>query len=80
MSDLFVELTAPNGRKYQQPRGLFINNEFVASKSGETISSINPRYVGRGNILILVAAKIPQVMRARSAPSTQLDQKMSTSL
>jgi aldehyde dehydrogenase (NAD+) len=45
MSDLFVELTAPNGRKYQQPRGLFINNEFVKSKSGETISSINPRHV-----------------------------------
>jgi aldehyde dehydrogenase (NAD+) len=44
MSDLFVELTAPNGRKYQQPRGLFINNEFVKSKSGETITSINPRY------------------------------------
>ena len=45
MSDLFVELTAPNGRKYKQPRGLFINNEFVKSKSGETITSINPRYV-----------------------------------
>jgi aldehyde dehydrogenase (NAD+) len=43
MSDLFIELTAPNGRKYKQPRGLFINNEFVKSKSGETISSINPR-------------------------------------
>ncbi|KAL6163099.1 mitochondrial aldehyde dehydrogenase [Exserohilum turcicum] len=42
MSDLFVELTAPNGRKYKQPRGLFINNEFVKSKSGETITSINP--------------------------------------
>ncbi|KAF2271644.1 aldehyde dehydrogenase-like protein [Westerdykella ornata] len=42
MSDLFVELTAPNGRKYTQPRGLFINNEFVKSKSGETITSINP--------------------------------------
>lgn len=45
MSDLFVELTAPNGHKYKQPRGLFINNEFVKSKSGETISSINPRCV-----------------------------------
>lgn len=44
MSDLFVELTAPNGRKYKQPRGLFINNEFVKSKSGETITSINPRF------------------------------------
>lgn len=45
MSDLFVELTAPNGHKYKQPRGLFINNEFVKSKSGDTITSINPRYV-----------------------------------
>lgn len=43
MADLFVELTAPNGHKYKQPRGLFINNEFVKSKSGETIASINPR-------------------------------------
>ncbi|KAL1989218.1 hypothetical protein VTN96DRAFT_3765 [Rasamsonia emersonii] len=42
MSDLFVELTAPNGRKYTQPIGLFINNEFVKSKSGEKITSINP--------------------------------------
>ena len=44
MSDLFADLTAPNGRKYKQPRGLFINNEFVKSKSGETISTINPTY------------------------------------
>jgi hypothetical protein len=43
MSDLFVELTAPNGRKIKQPRGLFINNEFVASQSGETITTINPK-------------------------------------
>lgn len=42
MSNLTVELTAPNGRKYTQPTGLFINNEFVASKSGEKLSTINP--------------------------------------
>ncbi|KAK2761344.1 mitochondrial aldehyde dehydrogenase [Arachnomyces sp. PD_36] len=42
MSDLSVELTTPNGKKYTQPRGLFINNEFVKSASGETITSINP--------------------------------------
>ncbi|MCJ1485443.1 hypothetical protein MMC06_005617 [Schaereria dolodes] len=42
MSDLEVELTAPNGRKYKQPIGIFINNEFVKSKSGEKITSINP--------------------------------------
>lgn len=44
MSDLQVELTAPNGTKYTQPRGLFINNEWVKSSDGKTISSINPTY------------------------------------
>ncbi|KAI9847447.1 MAG: hypothetical protein M1838_000866 [Thelocarpon superellum] len=42
MSDLHITLTAPNGRKYRQPTGLFINNEFVKSKSGEKITSVNP--------------------------------------
>lgn len=42
MSNLSVQLTAPNGRKYTQPIGLFINNEFVAAKSGEKFASINP--------------------------------------
>ncbi|KAL8714583.1 MAG: hypothetical protein Q9220_001531 [cf. Caloplaca sp. 1 TL-2023] len=41
-SDLSVELTAPNGHKYTQPTGLFINNEFVKSKAGDKITSINP--------------------------------------
>lgn len=45
MADLSVELTPPNGRTYEQPLGLFINNEFVAAKSGQTIVSINPTYV-----------------------------------
>ncbi|KAF7715785.1 Aldehyde dehydrogenase, mitochondrial [Penicillium ucsense] len=42
MSNLSVQLTAPNGRSYTQPIGLFINNEFVAAKGGEKITSINP--------------------------------------
>ena len=42
MSDLSVELIAPNGVKYTQPTGLFINNEWVKSKSGEKITTINP--------------------------------------
>ncbi|KAI6818379.1 retinal dehydrogenase 2 [Hortaea werneckii] len=42
MSDLAVELTAPNGKKYTQPTGLFINNEWVASSKGNMITSINP--------------------------------------
>lgn len=45
MSNLSVQLTAPNGRTYDQPIGLFINNEFVPSKSGEKFASINPSYV-----------------------------------
>lgn len=39
---LEYEVTLPNGMKYSQPSGLFINNEFVASKSGKTLESINP--------------------------------------
>ncbi|TVY86536.1 Aldehyde dehydrogenase [Lachnellula willkommii] len=42
MSDLLIELTAPNGKKYSQPTGLFINNEWVKGSSGEKITSINP--------------------------------------
>lgn len=37
-----VELTAPNGKKWMQPLGLFINNEFVKSSSNQKIESINP--------------------------------------
>ena len=42
MADLSVQLTAPNGRTWTQPTGLFINNEFVPSSSGQTIISIDP--------------------------------------
>ncbi|KAL2207092.1 aldehyde dehydrogenase [Sarocladium strictum] len=41
-SDMFQELTAPNGRKYTQPIGLFINNEWLKSSDGSTIASVNP--------------------------------------
>ncbi|KAK3295955.1 aldehyde dehydrogenase domain-containing protein [Chaetomium fimeti] len=37
-----IELSAPNGKKWTQPLGLFINNEFVKSSNGQTITSINP--------------------------------------
>jgi aldehyde dehydrogenase (NAD(P)+) len=42
MSKLFQDITLPDGNKYTQPLGLFINNEFVASKSGKKFDSINP--------------------------------------
>lgn len=37
-----VRVKLPNGVEYEQPTGLFINNEFVPSVKGQTIQSINP--------------------------------------
>lgn len=42
MSNLVQEVTAPNGVTYEQPLGLFINNQWVASRNGQKIASINP--------------------------------------
>lgn len=42
MSGLSVDLTAPNGKKFTLPTGLFINNEFVKATGGGKIESINP--------------------------------------
>lgn len=53
MSDLSVQLTAPNGRTYAQPVGLFINNEFVASRSGEKFATINPSYVNPVRVSVM---------------------------
>lgn len=38
MSNLSVELTAPNGKKYTQPTGLFINNEWVGMEGVERVT------------------------------------------
>ncbi|AJP38342.1 AHL_G0015350.mRNA.1.CDS.1 [Saccharomyces cerevisiae] len=39
---LRVPITLPNGHTYEQPTGLFINGEFVASKQRKTFDVINP--------------------------------------
>lgn len=39
---LRVPVKLPNGIEYEQPTGLFINNEFVPSKQGKTFEVINP--------------------------------------
>ncbi len=39
---LSVPVELPNGIKYEQPTGLFINNEFVPSRQGKVFSVINP--------------------------------------
>ncbi|KAM3162900.1 Magnesium-activated aldehyde dehydrogenase [Lachancea thermotolerans] len=38
----FVKITTPNGHTYEQPTGLFINNEFLKSQKGETITVEDP--------------------------------------
>jgi len=41
-NSLSQTLTAPNGRTYQQPTGLFINNEWTPSSKNTKVTSINP--------------------------------------
>ena len=43
MASLTVDLKAPNGVAWEQPTGLFINNEFVTSlQPTNVITSIDP--------------------------------------
>ena len=43
MTPRSITLQAPNGREWEQPTGLFINNEFVESTNPENvITSIDP--------------------------------------
>jgi len=42
MSDVSVKLKTPQTGEYDQPTGLFINNEFVKSVDGKTFEVINP--------------------------------------
>ncbi|KAJ5176181.1 uncharacterized protein N7482_002058 [Penicillium canariense] len=37
-----VDIMIPNGHRYTQPTGLFINNEIVPCSSGQTITSLDP--------------------------------------
>jgi aldehyde dehydrogenase (NAD+) len=74
MSDLIQELTAPNKVKYQQPLGLFINNEFVKSTSGEKFATINPAYVFvsfRWNLKVLTSNSNEQEIASVYAASPE---------
>ncbi|KAE8146814.1 aldehyde dehydrogenase domain-containing protein [Aspergillus avenaceus] len=68
--DLFIDLTAPNGRQWKQPTGLFINNEFVKSSSGQTIASIDPATTRE--IASVYAASAEDVDTAVQAAKTAL--------
>ncbi|KAH8679656.1 putative aldehyde dehydrogenase [Tricladium varicosporioides] len=65
MSDLSIELTAPNGKKYTQPTGLFINNEWVKSSNEQKITSINP--TDESEIASVYAATVDDVDTAVAA-------------
>ncbi|KAK1460125.1 aldehyde dehydrogenase [Colletotrichum melonis] len=70
MSGLSVELTAPNGVKYTQPTGLFINNEFVKSAKGELIDSIDP--ATEEKIASVQAAEVEDIDKAVKAAHAAL--------
>ncbi|PLB42152.1 aldehyde dehydrogenase ALDH [Aspergillus candidus] len=69
MANLLVELVTPNGHRYRQPTGLFINNEFVPS-SGQTITSLDP--ATDKPIATVHAASAEDVDRAVQAAKTAL--------
>lgn len=63
MADLSVQLTAPNGRIWTQPVGLFINNQWVKSSNSEKIVSVNPAYVQRLSPQLLGAKRKADMLR-----------------
>ena len=65
MASLSAQLTAPNGKTYTPPTGLFINNEWVASSKGNTITSINP--TDESDIVAVHAAEVEDVDKAVAA-------------
>ncbi|KAK7417756.1 mitochondrial aldehyde dehydrogenase [Neonectria punicea] len=67
---LDIQLTAPNGRKYVQPTGLFINNQWVKSSDGGKIASINP--TNEQEITSVYAATAQDVDRAVRAARNAL--------
>ncbi|KAL9115337.1 MAG: hypothetical protein Q9227_000658 [Pyrenula ochraceoflavens] len=68
MSDLSIDLKAPNGRSFTLSTGLFINNEFVKSSDGGKITSINP--TDESEICSVQAATPDDVDRAVAAART----------
>ncbi|KAH7305501.1 aldehyde dehydrogenase domain-containing protein [Stachybotrys elegans] len=67
---LSTELEAPNGKRYTQPIGLFINNEWVPSSDGSTITSINP--TNEEKIVDVHAASADDVDKAVAAARAAL--------
>ncbi|KAI1501242.1 aldehyde dehydrogenase domain-containing protein [Biscogniauxia marginata] len=60
-----AELSAPNGVKWTQPIGLFINDEFVSGGGGKTITAVNP--TTEEDICAVHAATVEDVDKAVKA-------------
>ncbi|KAK2594949.1 mitochondrial aldehyde dehydrogenase [Conoideocrella luteorostrata] len=56
-SSLEEQLTAPNGKTWTQPLGLFVGNEFTSSTKNKTISTVNPY---NEDLICSVAAATPE--------------------
>ena len=69
--DTTVDLILPNGIRYQQPIGLFINNEFVKSKSGKTFETIDPRWAAASHTQKMCSSDPKTVTRRRLSTSTR---------
>jgi aldehyde dehydrogenase (NAD(P)+) len=66
-----IKLKAPNGQEWEQPTGLFIDNEFVDSSSPKnTISSVDP--ATEKEIAVVQAATEQDVDRAVQAAKKAL--------
>ncbi|KAL1615484.1 mitochondrial aldehyde dehydrogenase [Diplodia seriata] len=68
---LSTEITAPNGRKWTQPLGLFINNEFVPSQSGRKLATIDP--ATENEITSVFAAQAEDIDKAVRAARAAFD-------
>jgi aldehyde dehydrogenase (NAD+) len=76
MLSLTTEIAIPNGNKYDQPTGLFINNEFVASGDGKTEAVYNP---GNGELICSVhLASVDDINRAVDAAEDAFFNRWST--
>lgn len=71
MDSLIIELEAPNGRRYSQPTGLFIDNKWTPGHRGNKIQSIDP--TTEREIVTVHAAEPEDVDRAVQAARTAFD-------
>ena len=68
-SALIVSLTAPNNRTFDQPLGLFIDNEWVPAKSGDLIKTTSPLYVPPPTVCaILISQGNPNLLSPNCHP------------